>query len=237
MADNHLEVDEEDYSRSCTPESLISGTINNELYSDEEEILDEDVGGTIALDLETLTDAGNTVNQLKLSILEAKKEYESVRQESMKKLAQIRLKYKSSIDKTEIYVRSWRKVKAFQKVVLQTASKFERSSSEYESAKETLKIAERSIAELEDQKNDPNCRQSPIFAIDTAWQETLANATLRVQKAEKDMAESWMEHEHIAKQFETIQKECRVVEMKYKRAIRKSKSVVLTGPLIMSMLC
>jgi hypothetical protein len=158
----------------------------------------------------------------------------------MKKLAQIRLKYKSSIDKTEIYVRSWRKVKAmrtlmvingylpfdyiqFQKVVLQTASKFERSSSEYESAKETLKIAERSIAELEDQKNDPNCRQSPIFAIDTAWQETLANATLRVQKAEKDMAESWMEHEHIAKQFETIQKECRVVEMKYKRAIRKSK--------------
>jgi hypothetical protein len=49
MADNHLEVDEEDYSRSCTPESLISGTINNELYSDEEEILDEDVGGTIAV--------------------------------------------------------------------------------------------------------------------------------------------------------------------------------------------
>lgn len=82
---------------------------------------------------------------------------------------------------------------------------YERSYSEYESAKETLRIAERSIAELREEKEqsqitghdkgegeegeeregereEDSGRKSSAVAIDEAWQETLANATLRVSK-------------------------------------------------------
>lgn len=68
---------------------------------------------------------------------------------------------------------------------------FERANSEYDSAKETLKIAERSIDELRETRRGgggdeqpasegERDRSSSATAIDEAWQETLANATLRV---------------------------------------------------------
>lgn len=70
---------------------------------------------------------------------------------------------------------------------------FERANSEYDSAKETLKIAEKSIDELKESRmeeeveeklsrgeRDRSLSQSSATAIDEAWQETLANATLRV---------------------------------------------------------
>ena len=65
------------------------------------------------------------------------------------------------------------------------AIKFERAHSEYESAKETLRIAEQGIADLEQERK--NTRQdrakSPVCQIDEAWQETLSNATDRVSRA------------------------------------------------------
>ena len=42
---------EEDYSRSCTPESLASGVINPEIYSEEEEDLDESIEQSIVVSL------------------------------------------------------------------------------------------------------------------------------------------------------------------------------------------
>ena len=69
---------------------------------------------------------------------------------------------------------------------------FERANSEYDSAKETLKIAEKSIDELKESRmeeveenlsrgeRERSLSQSSATAIDEAWQETLANATLRV---------------------------------------------------------
>lgn len=46
------EVEEDDWSRSCTPESLASaGVPPQELYSDEEEDLDEMLEQTIAVNI------------------------------------------------------------------------------------------------------------------------------------------------------------------------------------------
>ena len=62
------------------------------------------------------------------------------------------------------------------------ATRYERAQSEFESAKETLRIAERGLSELKEQQmaEEVDKRSSNACKLDQAWQETLANATLRV---------------------------------------------------------
>ncbi|XP_011402485.1 PREDICTED: SH3 domain-binding protein 5-like [Amphimedon queenslandica] len=243
MAENHLDVVEgrelEDPSRSCTPESVASTDLQpQELYGieDEDEELDESIEQTIAVDLNTLTDTGTNVNRLEKALLEARKEYESVKRESQMKLALMKSRLHTAIEKTEPFVNMWRKAKELQREAHNATLAFERANSEYDSAKETLKIAEKSIDELKESRTDEedeeklsrgerdrSLSQSSATAIDEAWQETLANATLRVEKASRNKVESEIEHRRLTVEYQKIQKDCHTLETKLKRTIRKSR--------------
>ena len=64
----------------------------------------------------------------------------------------------------------------------QAATRYERAHSEFDSAKETLRIAERGLTELKEQQaaEEVDKRSSNACKLDQAWQETLSNATDRV---------------------------------------------------------
>ena len=103
-----------------------------------------------------------------------------------------------------------------------SAVRFDRAQSEYDSAKETLRIAEQGIAEVLSRSEEER-RSSRACQLTEAWQETLSNATMRVEKASKERVESEQEHLRLAQLFQQTQEQYRLLEKKLAKSISKSR--------------
>ena len=66
-------------------------------------------------------------------------------------------------------------------------------------------------------------RSSYACQLTEAWQETLSNATMRVEKASKERVESEQEHLRLAHMFQQTEEQYRLLEKKLAKSISKSK--------------
>ena len=66
-------------------------------------------------------------------------------------------------------------------------------------------------------------RSSYACQLTEAWQETLSNATMRVEKASKERVESEQEHLRLAQMFQQTEEQYRLLEKKLAKSISKSK--------------
>ncbi|XP_013417874.1 SH3 domain-binding protein 5-like [Lingula anatina] len=179
--------------------------------SDEQE---EPIDPRIQEELEKLNTATDEINKLETELDEARARFRSTLNESGHRLTQLYRKYKRNVDKARPYYDARREAEQAQEETHRAAREFQRANSLYKAAKETIQLAEQRLLDA-----DPSEKRE----FDSAWQEMLNHATMRVMESEQEKGKSEMEHHKKASFYEAAQHKVLLLEKKFKRAISNSK--------------
>lgn len=188
-----------------------SGKSNQEtdtsLYN-EEDSLDP----RIQLELEKLNSSTDNINKLEIELDEANTTFRMLMAEASRRLKVRARKLGSCIDKARPFYEALNVSKHAQQQCQIAAVKYQRANEIHQAAKETVALAEARFLSKQHE-----------WKFDSAWQEMLNNAILKVTEAENQKTESGREHQRKAALYQAAEQKVQMLEQKFKRSIIKSR--------------
>ncbi|XP_022178335.1 SH3 domain-binding protein 5 homolog [Myzus persicae] len=188
-----------------------SGQCNQEsdtsLYN-EEDSLDP----RIQLELEKLNSSTDNINKLEIELDEANTTFRMLMAEASRRLKVRARKLGSCIDKARPFYDALNMSKHSQQQCQIAAVKYQRANEIHQAAKETVALAEARFLSKQHE-----------WKFDSAWQEMLNNAILKVTEAENQKTESGREHQRKAALYQAAEQKVQMLEQKFKRSIIKSR--------------
>ncbi|KAL5242542.1 hypothetical protein ACI65C_009952 [Semiaphis heraclei] len=188
-----------------------SGQCNQEtdtsLYN-EEDSLDP----RIQLELEKLNSSTDNINKLEIELDEANTTFRMLMAEASRRLKVRARKLGSCIDKARPFYDALNMSKHAQQQCQIAAVKYQRANEIHQAAKETVALAEARFLSKQHE-----------WKFDSAWQEMLNNAILKVTEAENQKTESGREHQRKAALYQAAEQKVQMLEQKFKRSIIKSR--------------
>uniref|UniRef100_A0A336MN88 CSON003195 protein n=1 Tax=Culicoides sonorensis TaxID=179676 RepID=A0A336MN88_CULSO len=166
----------------------------------------------IRIELENLNTSTDEINKLEIELEEANATFNILLNESTRRLKLLVKKLGSSIEKARPYHEAVEAARKAQIECQAAAVKYQRANEIHAAAKETVALAEQRFMS-----------NSHEWQFDNAWQEMLNHATLKVMDAEKNKAESVVEHQRRAAIFNAAEKRVQELEDKYRSSINKSR--------------
>ncbi|XP_061432394.1 LOW QUALITY PROTEIN: SH3 domain-binding protein 5 [Lethenteron reissneri] len=172
---------------------------------------DEGVDPRVQIELEKLNQSTDAINRLETELEEARSRFRVVLAEATAKLDEFLKKLGKSVEESKPYWEARRAARQAQVSAQKATQDFQRASEVLRAAKETIALAEERLLEQEDRH------------FDSAWQEMLNHATLKVMKAEQDKGRSELVHKQTAERYSVTIGHMNQLERKLKRTIKKSR--------------
>ncbi|XP_065218338.1 SH3 domain-binding protein 5 homolog [Planococcus citri] len=174
---------------------------------------ENDLDPRIQIELEKLNNATDEINRLEMELDEANSTFRILMSESMRKLKLLTRKLGSScIERARPYYDALELSKQAQQECQRAAVKFQRANEIHQAAKETVALAEARFLSKQHE-----------WEFDSAWQEMLNNAIMRVTDAEHQKAESGREHQRRTTLFHAAEQKVQLLEQRCHRHIAKSR--------------
>jgi len=165
----------------------------------------------VQLELDRLNNASEKINELENMLSKKRGQYRQTLTESTQKLNVLTKKFGGSIEKARPYFEAVKRAKEAHGNIQAATLNFERAASMHEAAKEMVIVAEQGMS------------KDKTSLENTAWQEMLNHATIKVNHAERERMCSEAEHQKCAENFKIAELERVRLEKKLKGAIGKSK--------------
>ncbi|KAL1462252.1 hypothetical protein WDU94_014103, partial [Cyamophila willieti] len=188
----------------------MSGEVMEPYDELEEPISDPDP--RIQIELEMLNNATDDINKLEMELDESNTTFRMLMNESTRRLKILNRKLGSCIERARPYYEALEVAKQAQQECQKAAVKFQRANEIHQAAKETVALAETRF--LSNQHE---------WKFDSAWQDMLNNAIMKVTDAENAKSESGREHQKKATLFHAAETKVQLLEQRLKRNIIKSR--------------
>ncbi|KAF4525254.1 hypothetical protein B566_EDAN012789 [Ephemera danica] len=173
---------------------------------------DSDLDPRIQIELENLNSKTDVINQLEMDLENANANFRRLLTESTERLKDLAKKLGSCISRARPYHEAVAEAKQAQLECQIAAVQFQRASEIHRAAKETVALAEqRFISKQGD------------WTFDSAWQDMLNHATMKVTDAETQKTVSEQEHKLRASKFCDAEKRVQQLEAEQRRSIAKSQ--------------
>ncbi|XP_050422163.1 SH3 domain-binding protein 5 homolog isoform X2 [Adelges cooleyi] len=190
-----------------------AGGHSSQVDSDTSKYNEEDgLDPRIQLELEKLNNATDNINKLEIELDEANTTFRMLMAEASRRLKIRARKLGSCIDKARPFYDALNVSKHAQQQCQIAAVKYQRANEIHQAAKETVALAEARFLSKQHE-----------WKFDSAWQEMLNNAILKVTEAENQKTESGREHQRKAALYQAAEQKVQMLEQKFKRSIIKSR--------------
>lgn len=166
----------------------------------------------IQLELEKLNSYTDNINKLEIELDESNTTFRMLMAEASRRLKVRARKLGSCIDKARPFYEALNVSKQAQQQCQIAAVKYQRANEIHQAAKETVALAEARFLSKQHE-----------WKFDSAWQEMLNNAILKVTEAENQKTESGREHQRKAALYQAAEQKVQMLEQKFKRSIIKSR--------------
>ncbi|CAG0891121.1 unnamed protein product [Darwinula stevensoni] len=173
---------------------------------------EEELDPGVRIELENLNSCTDEINRLEMELDDANAAFRQILSESTQHLRYLSSKLGSCIEKARPYYKAKDVAKKAQMECQKAAIQFQRANGIHQAAKETISLAEERFLS-----------QKGSWDFDSAWQEMLNHATMKVMEAEKQRAASQREHQETASFFTQAERKVQHLEGRLKRHIVKSK--------------
>lgn len=221
---------------SPEPEELVDREEDSPVELSCEPLEDESTFlGQIEQSLDTLTYSGAAINDLELKLIEMKASYQRSFLTYKERLANLRKKLNTSLQRSTPFIEVWRRARDLQEKSNKAAMNYDKANSQHLAAKEMIRLAEEQLASTreeeqlgstrEEDSSDGSSKDSPTptSPLDSAWQEMLNHATAKVVKTEKERRSSELEHRQIMQECEQVMVQYRETERKLRKHIIKAR--------------
>jgi len=173
---------------------------------------EEELDPRIQIELEKLNTTTDEINRLETELDEANAGFRTLLTKSTQQLKALAKKLGSCIEKARPYYEALEVYKNAQESCQEAAVQYQRTFGIHKAAKETIALAEQRFLS---QKHE--------WKFDSAWQEMLNQATIRVMEAENQRTASEKEHQRSAAVFAAAKEKFQNLEKNLKSAIQKSR--------------
>ncbi|XP_078702730.1 uncharacterized protein LOC144928356 isoform X2 [Branchiostoma floridae x Branchiostoma belcheri] len=164
-------------------------------------------------ELERLNAASNEINKLEAELDEARALFRQTLTESTQKLNLLSKKMGKSVQKARPYYDAKKMAKQAQVEAQKAAVEYQRANGIHRAARETISLAEQRLFSDADEKRQ----------FDSAWQEMLNHATMKVMEAEQMRSKSEHDHQQKAEAYNTANHKLQQLEKSLKKVIAKTK--------------
>ncbi|XP_066301693.1 uncharacterized abhydrolase domain-containing protein DDB_G0269086-like isoform X2 [Branchiostoma lanceolatum] len=164
-------------------------------------------------ELERLNAASNEINKLEAELDEARALFRQTLTESTQKLNLLSKKMGKSVQKARPYYDAKKMAKQAQIEAQKAAVEYQRANGIHRAARETISLAEQRLFSDADEKRQ----------FDSAWQEMLNHATMKVMEAEQMRSKSEHDHQQKAEAYTTANQKLQQLEKSLKKVITKTK--------------
>ncbi|XP_076036519.1 uncharacterized protein LOC143022257 isoform X2 [Oratosquilla oratoria] len=175
----------------------------------EEEALDP----RVQVELEKLNTATDEINKLETKLDEANNSFRTTLTESTARLKGLAKKLGACVEKSRPYYEAKELARCSQMECQRAAVQYQRANALHQAAKETISLAEERFVTSRHEN----------WQFDSAWQEMLNHATIKVMEAEAQKAASEREHQKRAAAFTTAEQRVHQLERSLRSAINKSR--------------
>ncbi|XP_063883777.1 SH3 domain-binding protein 5 homolog isoform X1 [Scylla paramamosain] len=173
---------------------------------------EEQLDPRIQVELEKLNTATDDINKLESKLEETNNAFSSTFAESTARLKSMGKKLGSCIEKARPYYEAQELARTSQLECQRAAVQYQRANALHQAAKETIALAEERFV---------NSRHEN-WQFDSAWQEMLNHATMKVMEAEAQKAASEREHMRRAALFQQAEQRVQQLQRGLKSSINKS---------------
>uniref|UniRef100_A0A1B6CLU2 SH3 domain-binding protein 5 homolog n=1 Tax=Clastoptera arizonana TaxID=38151 RepID=A0A1B6CLU2_9HEMI len=179
---------------------------------DKNDLKEDDLDPRIKIELEKLNTATDEINTIEIEFDEAQKTFNILMNERKRRHQLWSKKLGSSMDRARPYFEALEIAKNARSECQRAAFEFQRAYEFHRAARETAALAETRYLS-----------QQHVWQFDTAWQESLNQATKKVAEAEHNKAESGREHQRKATLFNAAEQKVQILEQRLKKHIIKSR--------------
>lgn len=173
---------------------------------------EEQLDPRVQIELEKLNTATDDINKLEAKLEEANNVFRTTLTESTARLKALAKKLGSCIEKARPYYEALELARSSQLDCQRAAVQYQRANALHQAAKETIALAEERFV---------NSRHEH-WQFDSAWQEMLNHATIKVMEAEAQKAASEREHMRRAAAFTQAEQRVQQLQRGLKSSINKS---------------
>ncbi|CAL4117976.1 unnamed protein product, partial [Meganyctiphanes norvegica] len=164
------------------------------------------------VELERLNTSTDEINRLESQLEEANNVFRTTLSESTARLKALAKKVGNCIEKARPYYETVEEAKISQMDCQRAAVQYQRANALHAAAKETIALAEERFIKCKDEN----------WQFDSAWQEMLNHATIKVMEAEAQKAASEREHMKRASTYSQMQLKVQKLQRGLKSTIQKS---------------
>jgi len=205
-------------NRNSSPSSYVTLATVTSSYtsltaekSDEDEDDEEEPDPRIQAELEKLNRATDAINSMETELENCRDAFRKLLSQSTSELLVMSKKKSESIEKARPYYEALAATLSAQQETQQATFRFERANSIHAAAKEMVTLAEEGL--LRHGNGD----------FDSAWQETLNQATLKVNIAEEERLSSQDFHLASSKAYEAAVRKTKTLEKDLRRHVIKAR--------------
>ncbi|XP_042210044.1 SH3 domain-binding protein 5 homolog [Homarus americanus] len=173
---------------------------------------EEQLDPRVQIELEKLNTATDDINKLEAKLEEANNVFRATLSESTARLKAMAKKLGGCIEKARPYYEARELARTSQLDCQRAAVQYQRANALHQAAKETIALAEERFV---------NCRHQH-WQFDSAWQEMLNHATIKVMEAEAQKAASEREHMRRASVFQQAEQRVQQLQRGLRSSINKS---------------
>jgi len=173
----------------------------------------EELDPRVQVELEKLNTSTDEVNRLESQLEEANTLFRATLSQSTARLKSLAKNLGTSIEKARPYYEAVEEARVSQLDCQRAAVQYQRSNALHAAAKETISLAEERFIKCKDEK----------WQFDSAWQEMLNHATIKVMEAEAQKAASEREHMKRASSYGQMQLGVMKLQKGLKSSISKSR--------------
>ncbi|XP_077978417.1 SH3 domain-binding protein 5-like isoform X1 [Glandiceps talaboti] len=186
-------------------------TDTEKLPTSEENEQDQDLDPRIKMELDKLNASTNEINKLENELDEARAKFRETVATYTLKLNMMGKKMGKTVKKARPYYLALNEARDAQVEAQAAARQYQQATGVHRAAKETIQLAEERLVSEKDK------------SFDSAWQEMLNHATMRVMDAEQERAGSEWEHKVKSEKFAQACFKVNQLYKKMKRTISRSK--------------
>lgn len=172
----------------------------------------EELDPRVQVELERLNTSTDEINRLESQLEEANNVFRTTLSESTARLKALSKKLGSCIEKARPYYEAEEEARISQMDCQRAAVQYQRANALHTAAKETIALAEERFIRCKDEH----------WQFDSAWQEMLNHATIKVMEAEAQKAASEREHMKRASAYGQMQLRVQQLQRGLKSSINKS---------------
>ncbi|XP_071539137.1 uncharacterized protein [Panulirus ornatus] len=173
---------------------------------------EEQLDPRVQIELEKLNTATDDINKLEAKLEEANNVFRTTLTESTARLKTMAKKLGSCIEKARPYFEAQELARTSQLDCQRAAVQYQRANALHQAAKETIALAEERFI---------NSRHEH-WQFDSAWQEMLNHATMKVMEAEAQKAASEREHMRRASVYQQTEQRVQQLQRGLRSSINKS---------------